>query len=387
MLPSTKIAELLEKLEKGIASQTEIDQLNNWYHSFDDSLVEINEEDNLSSLKKRLAYRKSALLKAKKSPPFQLSNWMGRAAIFILLISSLGAYFLFFQQSTPSTISRQQAPKISPIKPGGDRAILTLANGETVILDSTHNGLIGTQGEIKIEKLNNGQLAYRVNGQLYPSTNTLIYNTISTPRGGQYKVTLSDGSKIWLNAESSIRFPVAFTGTQRKVEITGEVYFEIAKDTQRPFIVKTPGSEVEVLGTHFNLNAYDDEGVIRTTLLEGKIKVTAQNNQASQQTLTPGQQSIQEKEKIRVVNNADTEAATAWIKGRFQFKSADLRSILRQIGRWYDVDVEYVGNVDLHFTGQLTRNEEVTKVFEKLELTGEVKFKTEGRKIIVSRFK
>lgn len=387
MLPSSKIAELLEKLEKGIASQTEIDQLNNWYHSFDDSLVEINEKDNLSSLKYRLAFRKSALLRAKKSPPFQLSHWMGRAAIFLLLISSLGAYFLFFQQSSPGTISRQQAPKSSPIKPGGDRAILTLANGETVILDSTHNGLIGTQGEIKIEKLNNGQLAYRVNGQLYPSPNTVIYNTISTPRGGQYKVTLSDGSRIWLNAESSIRFPVAFTATQRKVEITGEVYFEIAKDTQRPFIVKSPGSEVEVLGTHFNLNAYDDEGVIRTTLLEGKIKVTAQNNLASQQTLTPGQQSIQEKEKIRVVNNADTEAATAWIKGRFQFKSADLRSILRQIGRWYDVEVEYVGNVDLHFTGQLTRNEEVSKVFEKLELTGEVKFKTEGRKIIVSRFK
>lgn len=387
MLPSAKIEELLEKLENGLASQTEIDQLNNWYHSFDDTLVEINEYDNLSSLKKRLAYRKSTLIKGRNSSPFQLSNWMGRAAIFLVLISSLGSYFLFIRQSTPHTISSQQPPTSSPIKPGGDRAILTLANGETVILDSTHNGLISTQGEIKIEKLNNGQLAYRINGQLYPSPNTIIYNTISTPRGGQYKVTLSDGSRIWLNAESSIRFPVAFTATQRKVEITGEVYFEVARDSARPFIVKSPDSEVEVLGTHFNLNAYDDEGVTRTTLLQGKIKVTAQNNLASQQTLAPGQQSIQEKEKIRVVNNADTEAATAWINGRFQFKSADLRSILRQIGRWYDVEVEYVGNVNLHFTGQLTRNEEVTKVFEKLELTGEVKFKTEGRKIIVSRFK
>lgn len=387
MLSSTKIAELLEKFEKGLASQTEIDQLNNWYHSFDDSYVEINEQDNLSSLRDRLATRKSRLLSEKKLMPVQFSSWVGRAAIFLLLISSLGSYFLFFQQSPTRILSTQQASTSSPIKPGGDRAILTLANGETVVLDSTQNGLIGTQGEIKIEKLDNGQLAYRINGLLYPSQNTAIYNTISTPRGGQYKVTLSDGSKIWLNAESSIRFPVAFTATQRKVEVTGEVYFEIAKDAKRPFIVKSPGSEVEVLGTHFNLNAYDDEGVIRTTLLEGKIKVRAQNNQASEQTLTPGQQSVQEKERIQIIDNADTEAATAWINGRFQFKSADLRSILRQIGRWYDVEVEYVGNVDLHFTGQLTRNEEVTKVFEKLELTGEVKFKTQGRKIIVSRFK
>lgn len=312
---------------------------------------------------------------------------MGRAAIFLLLISSLGSYFLFFPQSNSRTLPKQQASTSSPIKPGRDLAILTLANGENVILDSTQNGVIGTQGEIKVEKLDNGQLAYRINGQLYASQNTGIYNTISTPRGGQYKVTLSDGSRIWLNAESSIRFPVAFAATERKVEITGEVYFEIAKDAKRPFRVKSPGSEVEVLGTHFNLNAYADEGVIRTTLLEGRIKVSTHSNLASQQTLRPGQQSIQEKEKIRVIDNADTEEATAWINGRFQFKSADLRSILRQIGRWYDVEVEYVGDVDLHFTGQLTRNEEVSKVFEKLELTGEVKFKTAGRKIIVSRFK
>jgi ferric-dicitrate binding protein FerR (iron transport regulator) len=194
---------------------------------------------------------------------------------------------------------------------------------------------------------------------------------------------LADGTQVWLNAASSIRFPVVFTGAERKVEITGEVYFEVSKNAAIPFKVKTAASEVVVLGTHFNVNAYDDEAAVKTTLLEGSVKIIAAGQPIKY--LQPGQQSaINKQGTITVLNNADIEEALAWKNGRFQFNSADLKSILRQISRWYDVDVVYKGNVNLHFTGQLTRNDNVSKVFEELVLTGEVHFKIEGKKIIVT---
>ena len=187
-----------------------------------------------------------------------------------------------------------------------------------------------------------------------------------------------------MNAASSIRFPVVFGGAERTVTITGEAYFEVTKNAAMPFKVKTNTSEVEVLGTHFNVNAYDDETAVKTTLLEGAVKIAATGN-ATVKYLQPGQQSVINKEgRINIVDHADTEEAMAWLNGHFQFKSSDLRSILRQISRWYDVDIVYSGNVNLHFTGQLTRNENASKVFEALALTNEVHFKIDGKKIIVS---
>jgi ferric-dicitrate binding protein FerR (iron transport regulator) len=198
---------------------------------------------------------------------------------------------------------------------------------------------------------------------------------------------LADGTKVWLNAASSVRFPVAFTGKERKVEITGEAYFEVAKDKTKPFRVKANSSEIEVLGTHFNVNAYDDEASIKTTLLEGKVKISVpvSGRKSSYKSLFPGEQAeISKDGKIKVKGHADTEEAVAWMNGHFQFKSADIKTVLRQIARWYDVEIEYRGNIDLHFTGQLTRNENVSKVLNELMLTGEVHFKIDGRKIIVS---
>src|SRR5690606_29357907 len=195
----------------------------------------------------------------------------------------------------------------------------------------------------------------------------------------------SDGTKVWLNAASSLRFPIAFTGLERLVEVTGEAYFEVTKHESMPFKVRTRNTEIEVMGTSFNINAYTDEDAIRTTLLEGAVKVSSSESGQVKQLL-PGQQSgINKDGKISLVKNADTEEAVAWIKGRFQFKSSGLRAILRQLSRWYDVDVEYRGDVDLRFSGQLKRSEYVSAVLEKLKLTGEVNFTIEGRKIIVTR--
>lgn len=394
-LPENMLA-LIEKYHNGTATTEEKLLLNEWYHSFNDSEAEliVTENETEQQLADRIKNRlletirhENELEVTKRRRIWQIP---AAAATVILIILSIETYFMFSSKSPKQEIVKTTPTKPqlkNDIAPGGNKAILTLADGSTIVLDSASNGTISQQGNIKVQKLNNGLLAYTINGKQVTESDEAFYNTISTPRGGQYQVTLADGTKVWLNAASSIRFPVLFKGKERKVEITGEAYFEVAKNKAMPFKVKANSSEIEVLGTHFNVNSYDDEASIKTTLLEGKVKVSVPaiaGNQSSK-FLLPGQQADINKEgKINVMDNADTEEAVAWMNGHFQFKSADLKMILRQISRWYDVDVEYKGNANLHFTGQLTRNENVSKVFEKLVLTGEVHFKIDGKRIIVS---
>jgi transmembrane sensor len=209
----------------------------------------------------------------------------------------------------------------------------------------------------------------------------VVYNTISTPRGGQYQLMLADGSKVWLNAASSLRFPASFVGKERKVELLGEAYFEVAKNAKMPFKVKVNGMEVEVLGTHFNINSYENESTIRTTLLEGSVKINKNN---SSSLLKPGQQAQMNKAgEIKIINDADVEEAIAWKEGKFQFDRADIHDIMRQLTRWYDVDVEYKGTVSSHFGGTISRDVNLSQVLNMLHLTGEVKFQVEDRKVVV----
>jgi ferric-dicitrate binding protein FerR (iron transport regulator) len=390
-IPENIIA-LIDKYESGKATKEEILQLNEWYHSFNDSETELitdkTEEELEAGIQARL------MTSIRKAPVITVRNtrrkWYYAAAAVLLVFITAGIYRLVNPGATVLSSAVAGNPAVSvlaDLAPGGNKAILHLADGSAIILDSASNGTISQQGNIIVKKLDNGLLTYTIGGLQVTEKDAAFYNTITTPRGGQYQVTLSDGTKVWLNAASSIRFPVLFTGNERKVEITGEAYFEVAKNVSKPFKVKTISSEVEVLGTHFNVNAYDDEAVAKTTLLEGLVKVSVPQTggKLAARFLQPGQQSgITKDGRISVLNNADTEEAVAWKNGRFQFRSADLKSILRQISRWYDVDVVYKGNVDLHFTGQLTRDDYVSKVFDKLALTGEVHFKIEGKKIIVS---
>ena len=298
----------------------------------------------------------------------------------------LAFYFLNNNKSSRVLVAKAttaQPKKNNEIVPGGNKATLTLANGSVITLDSASNGILTQQGNIKIHKLSNGLVAYDVSNQNMVQKGKVDYNTISTPRGGEYQVTLSDGTKVWLNAASSIRFPVIFAGKERKVVITGEAYFEVAKNKEMPFKVEANSSEVEVYGTHFNVNAYDDEAAIKTTLLEGKVKVSVPGQ--SPEFLMPGQQAdVNKQGNIKILDHVDTDLAVAWMHGYFQFKSADLQSILRQISRWYDVDIVYEGNVNLHFTGQLSKHLDVTKVFKTLSLTNEVHFTIKDKKIIVT---
>lgn len=263
------------------------------------------------------------------------------------------------------------------VSPGGDKATLILADGSTIVLDETQNGTIAQQGNSKIIKLD-GKLSYDPTNK---NSREIVYNTISTPKGGQYQLELPDGSQVWLNATSSIHFPTSFTGTERRIEITGEAYFEIAKNPNMPFIVTVSNSEVQVLGTHFNINAYNDEDNVKTTLLEGSVRFV---NDGSVNILKPGQQAQLTKEgTTKVVSDVNVDNVVAWKNGMFDFENASIETVMRQLSRWYDVEIEYKGKTDDLFIAEMRRNIKLSDALKALELTGKVKFDIQDKKIIV----
>lgn len=267
--------------------------------------------------------------------------------------------------------AKQHYPDIAP---GSNKATLTLADGTTIALDSIHKGQLAQQGGVTIIQLN-GQLAYKGKGS------GVLYNTIRTPRGGQYQVILPDSTKVWLNAASSLKFPTAFTGTTRLVELEGEGYFEIAKNEKMPFIVAVNSMRVQALGTHFNIMAYADEKTVNTTLLEGAVLVTAGS---SQQKIAPGQRTVLNTATNNLlVEQADVNEAVAWKNGYYYFNRTSVAGVMRQIARWYDVDIVYEGKVpDDEIVGKLPRTAYVSQVLHIMELIG-LRFKIEGRTITV----
>jgi transmembrane sensor len=298
------------------------------------------------------------------------------AAAVILLLLSVALYT--FKKTSPvsSTISGTNKTD-GEIVPGSNKAMLTLTDGSIIILDSTGTRAI-KQGTTAIHE-HSGQLQYLQHEQATVAGR----NTLTTPRGGQYRLRLPDGSEIWLNAASSITYPTAFTGNRRKVAITGEVYMEIAKNENMPFEVSVNGIEITVLGTRFNINAYKDEPSITTTLLEGAVKVSRGNND---QLLMPGQQEqILPDGKIEIVNDIDTASVIAWKNGMFSFNDADIPAVMRQVNRWYDAEIVYQSEVSQHFMGSIPRTVPVSKLLTMLELTGRLHFKIDGRRIIVTQ--
>jgi ferric-dicitrate binding protein FerR (iron transport regulator) len=305
------------------------------------------------------------------------------AAVLIVVLS--GTYFLSgryaLQQTAPTTIA---VPPQNRVLPGGNKAILTLSNGSKITLDSAANGHLAQQGNADVVKLANGQLAYTVSGAV---GNQTLYNTMCTPRGGQYQLILPDGTKVWLNAASSIKYPTAFSGKERRLEISGEAYFEVAKNPNMPFKLTMNGVEIEVLGTHFNVMTYPEEHMVQTTLLEGSVKI---KKDGSENLLLPGEQgSVMDdndhtatfrKSRLQAI---DIEEAVAWKNGMFQFNEAGIETIMKQVARWYDVDIIYKGSFPYVFVATISRNEELSKLLMLLELTNKVRFKVDNRKIIV----
>ena len=309
-----------------------------------------------------------------------LLRWI--AAASILLFLSFGIYFFLHKQSQQQFVQNQ----VHDIAPGGNKTILTLANGKKIILSNAHNGLLAEQGGSAVNKTADGALVYGdADNNRAQDRELITYNAITIPRGGEYQlVILPDGSKVWVNSASSLRYPTTFTGNERKVELTGEAYFEVAHNPAKPFRVVSNSQTVEVLGTHFNINSYDDEPAIKTTLLEGKVKVTATSDNLVK-ILLPGQQAALNASSF-IVNPVDTEEAVAWKNGQFMFNHDNITYIMRTISRWYDIKVEYSSPVPGNgFYGGVSRFKNVSEVLNTLQLTGKVHFKIEGRKITVSQ--
>ncbi|MDB4918960.1 FecR family protein [Mucilaginibacter sp.] len=312
-----------------------------------------------------------------------IPTWLRVAAGLLLFAGGFTCYYEHTHSPVKHPALARQKPQLkNDASPGGNKAILTLSNGTKINLNDVKNGVLASQGKTILKKDKDGRIIYEA-PQNKAKDSSSIYNTVTIPKGGQFQIVLSDGSKVWLNSASSITFPTTFSKTERRVTITGEVYFEIAKNKHLPFRVVAGKQTVEVLGTHFNINAYSDENAIKTTLIEGSVKVSADFQTA---ILKPEQQSSILYNKPGKINitNVDTDDVLAWTNGNFQFEKAEIPLIMREAARWYDVDIKYEGELPRRrFTGSISRNVNLSELLKILKYTG-INFKIEGKTIIVT---
>ncbi|HEY4064723.1 MAG TPA: FecR domain-containing protein [Puia sp.] len=397
---SRHTTELFNKLLEGKLSPDEVEELIAWLgrtelepEAVSMILAQLKEpvtrEKISPAVNAALNARLPFILQQRQRRPLLLSlqtHWVRYAAAVIILLG-VCTYFLMNRSSQPIAAAKPLPPK-ADLPPGKNGAILTLADGRTVVLDSLGNGVVATQNGSKVS-LVNGQLAYKAEG---PAMAAATYNTMTTPRGRQFQLVLPDGTKVWLNAASSLRYPTRFSGTERKVEITGEAYFEVARNTNMPFIVKVDEStSVRVLGTGFDINSYTDEATVNTTLLEGSVQVLHKGEKALLQLGQQAQiakqpsdgQAITGTSGIKILNSVNVEKVMAWKNGVFDFEDASLEEVMRQLERWYDIEVVYEKNIPrLEFIGKMGRDLTLSNVLRGLELS-KVHFRMEGTRRLV----
>lgn len=383
---------IIEKYLRGEANEDETRQVNDWFYSFeagtepaDEALAALREEIG-KKIQRRLNQSIDLTIRRQQERRTRVLQFAAAAAMLL----GVGLYFGVQRSRQPPLIAKV-AEKRNTV--GNSKATLILANGKAIALDSTADGPIDSKNGMQIIKPEDGKVTYVPVRQPFPSA-AVVYNTIITPKSGQYSVTLSDGTKVWLNAASSLRYPVPFSGSLREVELSGEGYFEVAtvmsaQGNKMPFIVSVRNAglpndmKVKVLGTKFNVMAYSDEGTIETSLVEGKVETAYSSNTA---LLSPGLQSTLEKTTLGFkVSRADLQRALAWKNGEFRFSRMDIKGIMRQVARWYDVSVEYRGDVDhIYLSGVFSRQNDIRQMLDILEATGTVHFQLTGNKIIVS---
>lgn len=372
-----QLTELFNRYFDGTATETERRKLMELVTESDDTLLEPVMRQQWEALQGTAvqapdgAHILAAILdKPIRMKPVRL-RWYWAAAAAVLLLVSIGGYFQLKHQRELTALA-----KVRKITPGYERATLTLDDGSVMQLDSAGNRILQQGGAVVRQQ--GGQLVYAASSD----KDAVTYNTLRTPRGGQFKITLPDGTTVWLNAASSIRYPTTFPGQERRVEMSGEAYFEVAKDEEKPFKVSANGkAEVKVLGTHFNVHAYPEEGIIKTTLLEGAVSMSTPAN--APVLLKPGQQAAAGQTTIEVVNDANIDQVMAWKYGLFNFDKSNLPSVMNELSRWYDVDVRYEGQVPSRiFRGKIKRDLSLTQVLEVLQDVN-IKFKMEGKTLVV----
>ncbi len=303
-------------------------------------------------------------------------------AATLLLAALFGAYF-YLPVRRPKTTSfiTQKLKPVAKVLPGTNKAVLTLGNGEQVVLDSAQTNAIAIQPNVIVQQNKTGLVYAFAKTKINHPVN-LNYNTITVPNGGQYQLSLIDGTLVFLNAGSSLTYPTTFSGEERAVTLKGEAYFEVVKNPKMPFKVNVADKQqIEVLGTHFNVMAYADENAVSTTLMEGSVKITAPNKQI---VLKPGEMAVNDPAKKLLIKKADVEEVMAWKNGSFIFNNENITSIMKKIGRWYNIDVVFLGNMeDINFTGNYSRSKSLLNLIKNIELINKVHFKIEGRRVTV----
>lgn len=385
-----RIGDLVVKYINEELNEPEQSELNKWLESSDSNRELFNQLINSAHQKQAAEFftndKKEAWtniygqVKSQRISDYKLFKYAAVLA-FVLFSAWMATKYDFFAKiSTKNDPVIAKVQKQEIIQPGGNKAVLTLYNGEQIELDSLENGTVAEQFGNTVSKTEEGKLVYNFSSG--SAKNEQAFNTISTPKGGEYQLILPDGTKVWLNSMSSLKFPVTFNSRERAVELIGEAYFEVAKDKSRPFRVYTKDTKVEVLGTHFNISAFADDSSVRTSLLEGAVKV--EKGQKSV-TLKPGQEALSFDSKDGIITQeADLEKVMAWKNGYFLFRDEPIESLMQRISRWYNVDVYYQGNVTGEtFGGKFSKKSSLSELLKSLELTGTIKFKTQERRITV----
>jgi len=363
------------------ASSIEIEDMLDQYGNYFENLPDEHHPQQVrisKILEKKINQFEAQHQKSEKNNIGTRPSFLKKVAIAASMIVVFAFIYHFSQKNNPAEELKILSHQVK-ILPGSNKAILVLANQSSIILHAVNEGIIARQNNVLISKSPNSQLVYN-DSKFEKSDNRMpVFNTIYIPKGGEYQLILPDGSKVWLNAQSSLKYPIHFEGKERQVELNGEAYFEIAKDKSHPFKIMANGMQVKVLGTHFNIMAYKDEASVKTTLLEGSVQIKKGVNE---QIIKPGEQAIVSKD-IEVIQ-VNVEEAIEWKNGNFNFSHEDLASIMRKIARWYNVSITYEGKItNASFVGTIPKSTQIDQVLKYLELTGLVHFKITERRIIV----
>jgi transmembrane sensor len=379
------LLEIMTRFKNGEATDAEIEEINLWYENqaSNEGYTDGMPSDQRVEAKQKLLFRIYDRIHQAAAPVARI-NVYKKIKIFTLaasvfLVIGVALYFQFAEQKKYP----KDSVAVHDVAPGNNKAVLILANGKKISLEDLSDGQIASQTGIRISKTANGQLVYEATESIASTTLKPEFNTIEVPVGGQWQVILPDHSKVWLNALSRITYPLHFTGNERNVKISGEAYFEVSHNAQMPFKVQAGHQVVEVLGTHFNIMAYADEKLIRTTLIEGSVKVSQGK---ATKLLVPGEQAQVGKEGIRVTNEVDVEDVVAWKNGYFKFDE-NLEAIMAKVAKWYNVEVVYQFKPDPNsiYEGKVSRSKNISSLLKIIEFNGDVHFKIEGRRVIVTK--
>lgn len=378
-----RITELIEKVYNNTATADEIRELDQLYLEFDskpgytDKLSEIRKTAYKDSIYNRITERIAPEInnEQEKASSTSLKFWYAIAAAIVVLISTSVIYFQFSNVKQVNGLQH-----IADVKPGGNKATLTLSNGSQIVLSDAKDGNLASENNTAIQKTKNGQVSYLASAESESAVE--LFNLMTIPKGGVYTLILSDGTKVILNSASSLRYPIAFTGKERKVELSGEAYFEVAHNRRKPFKVVSRNQVIEVLGTHFNINSYGDNNTVKTVLEQGSVKIYTGS---VSKVLKPGQQAILKEDQLEV-GEADLEESLAWKNGYFRFNNENIKSIMPKLARWYNIEVSYDEKVsNIGFYGTISRDKNISEVLKMLEYTKSVHFKIEGRRVMVTQ--